>query len=494
MPTANDIRPLTLDLMLFGAALLLLAVDLGMPHGRKRWLGLLSAVLLGGLFVASFFVDTSGSAFSGAYVGGEWPLIFKRIAFAAGALAALGAVDHVDRHFPARQGEFYLLMMFSLLGMTLLPGARDLLFFVVSFELMGVPLSMLASYGKTDEAGAKAAGGRPARAPGTHRWAAEAGLKLYLVGAASTAITLFGLSYVYGLTGSTKLEVIAAAPVTPLLGLGMMLTIAGMAYKVGAVPFHMWIPDTYQGAPTPFVAFLSVAPKATGFAALTAMLLVAFKNNREQVLGLVMLFVVASIILGNLMALPQKDVKRLLGYSGIAQVGYMLIGLVTGGSYGIGMLVFYVAGYVATNMGAFLVLEAVAPNRASVTLDELKGLSRRSPWLALALLLFLLSLAGIPFVVGFWAKLSVFMAAYQAGQGWLVLFGALMAIISLWYYLQVARAAYMAEPQPDAKPIAVTPTLAVAIGACLALVVGMGAYPRPFLEQASSAAQSFLGR
>lgn len=483
MPTATDMRPLLLDVMLFGAALVLFAVDLGLPHGRKRWLGWLSALLLLGVFVASFFVDVSGAAFGGAYVGSAWALIFKRIALIAGAIASIGAIDHVDRHFPARQGEYYLLMMFSLLGMTILPGARDLLLFLVSFELMGIPLSMMAAYAKTDDL------------KKVHKHAAEAGLKLYLISAASTALTLFGLSYVYGLTGSTRLEAIAQAPLSPLLGLGMMLTVAGMAFKVGAVPFHMWIPDTYQGAPTPFVAFLSVAPKATGFAALTAMLLVAFRSDREQVMSVLLLFVVASIVLGNLLALPQTDVKRMLGYSGIAQVGYMLIGLAAGGAYGSGMLIFFVAGYVATNMGVFFVLEAIAPNRTGLTIDDVKGLSRRSPWLALALLLFLLSLAGIPFVVGFWAKMSVFMAAYQAGKGWLVLFGALMAIVSLWYYLQVARAAYMAEPQPGvAKQVSVSPALGLAIGVCLAFVVGMGAYPRPFLEQATEAAQSLLGR
>ncbi|MFO0598671.1 MAG: NADH-quinone oxidoreductase subunit N [Myxococcaceae bacterium] len=481
MPSATDLKPLMLDLMLFGSLLLVFAVDLGLEHGRKRWLGWLTAILLVGVFGASFVVDVNGVAFGGAYVGSAWALIFKRIALLAGAVAAVGAIEHVDRHFAARQGEYYLLLLFSLLGMTLLPGARDLLVFVVAFELMGVPLAMLASYAKSDDL------------KGVHRHAAEAGLKLYLVSAASTAITLFGLSYVFGLTHSTRLEVIAQQPLSPLLGLGMMLTVAGMAFKVGAVPFHMWVPDTYQGAPTPFVAFLSVAPKATGFAALTAMLLVAFKNDHEQVMTVVLLFVVASITIGNLMALPQKDVKRLLGYSGIAQVGYMLIGLTAGDAYGTGMLLFFVAGYVATNMGAFFVLEAIAPNRTGLTLDDVKGLSRRSPWLAFALLLFLLSLAGIPFVVGFWGKMSVFMAAYQAGRGGLVLFGALMAIVSLWYYLQIARAAYMADPLPGASVVKTPAPLSLAIAVCLAFVVGMGAWPKPFLESAADAAHSLLG-
>ncbi|GMU60175.1 MAG: NADH-quinone oxidoreductase subunit N [Myxococcaceae bacterium] len=479
MPTLEDLRPLIIDLLLLSAALLVFAVDLGLPHGRKRGLGFLTALLLAGLFAVTFFVDVNGPAFSGAYLGTPWVLLLKRVALAAGALAALGAVDHVDRHFPNRQGEFYLLLLFSLMGMTLLPGARDLILFVVCFELMGLPLAMMAAYAKADDK------------KSVHRYAAEAGMKLYLVSAASTAITLFGLSFVYGLSGTTTLEGIAQAPMTPLLAMGMMVTIAGMAFKVGAVPFHLWVPDTYTGAPTPFVAFLSVGPKATGFAALAAVILVAFQGNRAQLGTLLLLFVVASIVVGNLMALPQRDVKRMLAFSGVAQIGYMMMGLLTGTPLGLGMLLFYVVGYVATNMGAFLVLEAVAPDRTGVTLDDLNGLWKRSPWLGLAMLLFVLSLAGIPFVVGFWAKLYVFMAVYQAGQGWLVLFGALMAIVSLWYYLQIARAVYMGEAK--AGPVAVRPALAAAIGLCLLGVVAMGAWPSPFVESATAAASSFLG-
>lgn len=482
MPTLADLRPLTLELALLVALLVVLAADLALPHGRKRWLGALTAGLLSALLAGSFALPAGGSAFSGAWVGGEWVRLFERVALACGAIATLGAIDHVDRHFPRRQGEFYVLLLFSLLGMALLPGARDLLLLIVCFELMGLPLAMLASYGKADDL------------TGAHRHAAEAGLKLYLVSAVSTAITLFGVSYVYGLTGSTRIGTVAAAPVTPLLALGMMLTVAGMAFKIGAVPFHMWVPDTYQGAPTPFVAFLSVAPKASGLAALGVLLVIAFRAHREALLSVVLFFVVASIVVGNLLALPQRDVRRLLGYSGVAQIGYMLMGLAAGTTYGTGMLLFYVAGYAATNLGAFLVLEAVAPGQPGPTLEDLRGLSRRSPWLAFALLLFLLSLAGIPFVVGFWAKLSVFLAAYQAGQGWLVLFGALMAIVSLWYYLQVAKAAYMDEPAEDMAPLpAVAPALGLSIWLCLALVVGMGAYPRPFLESAASAAASLAG-
>lgn len=480
-PTLQDLQPLQLDLALLGATLLVFVIDLFLPHGRKRSLGLLTAFLCAGLFTASFFMDASGMAMFGSYEGGAWAMFFKRVALATGALVALGAIDHVDRYFTDRQGEFYLLMLFTLLGMTLLPGARDLILFIVCFELMSIPLAVMATYAKAEDK------------RGVHRHAPEAGIKLYLVSAASTAISLFGLSLVFGMAGSTKLAVIAQTAPSPLLMAGIFITLAGMAFKIGAVPFHMWIPDTYQGAPTPFVAFLSVAPKATGFAALALLLMLTFKEQRGQWFGLVLLFVVASIVLGNILALPQKDVKRLLGYSGIAQIGYMLMGLLAGGEYGTAMLLFYVAGYVVTNMGAFFVLEALAPDRAGLEISEMDGLARRSPWLALALLMFLLSLAGIPFVVGFWAKLYVFMAAYEAGQGWLVLFGAIMAIVGLFYYLQIARAAYMNPPRSEAGagPVKVSWSLGSAIVVCLLMVVVMGAYPGPFVEGAIAASRAF---
>ena len=474
-----DLRPLLLDLILCGITFGVFSIDLVLPHGRKRGLGHLTAALLAGLFALSFLIDVSGTTMSGAYHGDDWVLFFKRLALLAGVFVSLGAVDYVDRHFPTRQGEFWSLLLFSLLGMTLLPGARDLLLIIVCFELMGLPLTVLASYEKAEDRS------------GPGRFAPEAGLKLYLVSAVSTAFTLYGMSMLYGLSGSTKVAMLGSIPSSPLMIVGLVFVLAGMSFKIGAVPFHMWIPDTYQGASTPFVSFLSVAPKASGFAALAVLLLLGFGEQRALWLPLVLLLLVASILVGNFIALAQTDLKRLLAYSGIAQVGYMLIGLLSADAYGMGMLLFYLAGYLVTNMGAFLVLHAIAPGRSTITLDDVRGLAGRSPRLALALLLFLLSLAGIPFVVGFWAKLYVFMAAYRAGFTWVVLFGALMAVVSLFYYLQIARAAYMDEPRDD-RPIELDRSLDAAVMICMAMVVLMGVAPAPFLDQAMAAARSLL--
>jgi NADH-quinone oxidoreductase subunit N len=476
-----DLQPLMLDALLTGGLLLLLIADLFIKDEGKAILADLTALLFGGLFAASFFLDTSGTAFSGAYVGGAWPLFFKRLFFGAGLLTALASRDFVAERFPRRQGEFYLLLGACVLGMSLLPGAQNLILLLVAFELMGLPLSLMAAYAKTEDA------------KGQDRDGAEGGLKLYVVGAASTGITVFGLSLVFGMTGSLEFTGLAAAPSSPLLTLGMFLTLAGMSFKIGAVPFHMWVPDTYQAAPTPFVAFLSSAPKAAGFAALAAIFLRGFGGAAEAWVPAVLTVTTLTLVVGNLMAIPQSNVKRLLAFSGVAHIGYMLIALAIGDAEATGVLLFYLAGYTVTNIGAFLVVNAVGGRDADVEIPLFNGLSRRSPGLAACLLIFLLSLAGIPFVVGFWAKLYVFLEAWRAGLWWLTLLGALLAVVGLWYYLQIAYAAYIRAPADDrTQPVRLDPRTRLAVAVCLIAVVGMGAWPAPFITNALDAAAVFL--
>jgi NADH-quinone oxidoreductase subunit N len=479
MIASADLFPLAIDLVIAGGILLVLIADLFVPASAGRLLGWLSAGVLAAAFVVSYRLDTTGTAFSGAYAGGPWVLFFKRTFLAAGFLAVLGSLRHLERHQSHRQGEYYLLVLFSVLGMTLLPGARDLILLIVAFELMGIPLFVLAAYAKTDDQ------------KGPERRAPEAALKLYLVGVASAAITLYGLSLVYGATGSTSVAAIARAPGSPLLVLGTLLVLSGMGFKIGVVPFHFWVPDTYQGSSTPFVAFLSVAPKIAGFAALATLFLHAFVPLRDEWRPLLVSLAFASMLLGNVLAVVQSDVKRLLAFSGVAHIGYMLLGFVTVSADGAKMLLFYAAAYVVTNIGAFLVVEAIEEQTGSSSLDAFDGLWHRSPTLAAAMLLFLLSLAGIPFVVGFWAKLYVFVAAWQAGFQWLVAVGAVLAVVGLFYYMQVARAMYM-KPPKGAAPVETDLGLVLGVGLCLAGVVAFGLYPAPLLESAERAVAPFF--
>ncbi len=473
----TDLTPLALDLALAAGAVLVFTVDLLLPLELRRRVGLLAALVLGGVLAASFMVDTSGSVGT-VYAGGPWVLLFKQLFLSAGLLAVLGGEAHVAEKTRLRQGEYYLLVIMSLQGMLLLPGARDLLLLVVCFELMSIPLYVLAAYTKTD-----------VPPPELSRGAvAEGALKLYLVGVTSTAVTLFGLSLVVGAAGSTSLAAVAQLEATPLLGLGLMLMLGGLGYKLGVAPFHMWVPDAYQASATPFVAFLSVAPKLAALSALAVIVWLGFASQAHAFVPALAALCAVTLILGNLLAAPQSNVKRLLAYSGVAQMGYLVMGIAAGAD-GTAMALFYGASYVASNTGVFLVVHAVHEAGGNDSVASFAGLSRRSPYLGLALLVFLLSLAGIPFVSGFWAKLYVFIAAFAAGLEWLVVLGAVLAIVSLFYYLRVAKAAYLSAPEPAAAHLRPGLGLHLAIAACLAAVIGLGLWPEPMVRAAQKAAQ-----
>ena len=469
--------PLILDLALLALALLVFVADLLMPSEEKRSLGHLVCAGLVLILATTFVVDFTGEAFGGVFVLDPLALWFKRIFLAAGALAALVAVEPAERNHPRRQGEYYLLMLLSLLGMSILASARELLLIVVSFELMSLPLYVLTAFTKSDKR------------------ASEASLKFYLVGATSIAITLYGLSLVYGATGTTMLPEIArhaAAAPTPLLVLGLFATLAGLAWKIGAVPFHMWVPDTYEGAATNFVGFLAVAPKAAGFAVLVRLYLEAFAPLAARFQPALLVICVLTLVVGNVLALKQTNIKRLLAYSGIAQIGYMLIGLLTQSGEGVAMLLFYLAAYLFTNVGIFAVVAAVGASTGSDEISAYRGLARRNPALALGMLIFLLSLGGIPFVAGFWAKMGIFMAAWQAGLHGLVLLGAGLAVVGVYYYLRVARSIYLDDPAEGQGAVPLKAPLRLALIVSGTAVVLIGVWPRPLFDSALAAAKHFL--
>jgi NADH-quinone oxidoreductase subunit N len=471
------LRLFTIDLAVAGVAALVLVGDALLPIRGRFW-GWLAAGLLLAILATSFVLDVSGTAPYGVYVSDPWVLFFKRVFLVAGVLAILGSIDWLEEQAPGRQAEYHALLLFSLSGMLILPGARDWALLVLSFELMGVPLYVLSAWAKNDG---------PEDRP---KLAAEAGLKLFVTGTSSSALTLFGLALIVGLTGTTRLSAAPAGLLSPLLGVGLLLVVAGFGFKVGAVPFHMWVPDTYQGAPTPFVAFLSVAPKAGGLAALSVVLLSGWAAHSALWGPALILLSVASMLVGNFFALAQHDVRRLLGFSGIAQIGYVLVALAAGTEFGLSMALFFIATYVFTNLGAFLVVHAAAERSGGHDLVKLTGLSRRSPFLGAALLVFLLSLAGIPFAAGFWAKLFVFLAGYRAGLRGPVIFGVALAVVGLFYYLTVARSTFMSEGTSSA-PVKVGVPLRLAIVVCLAAAVGLGIWPSPLVESAARAAHAF---
>ena len=462
---------LTLELALGGLMVVVLLAGLAWGRERRRELGLVTAAGLVGLFVLSLVVDARGPLFDGAWVVDELATFVKQLFLLATALGVLGGLALPGPATERRALEYHLLLLASLLGMLLLASARELVLLFVAFELMSIPLYVLTGFVK-----------REARA-------VEASLKFFLVGSLSTAVLAYGLSFVYGATGTTALPAIARAlgEGSPLLVLGLLLVLAGLGFKIAAVPFHMWVPDTYEAASTPFVAWLSVAPKAAGFVVLVRFY-VEGVGDRALVWAPVFATLGAiTIVAGNLMALPQTDAKRLLAYSGIAHIGYLLLGLAALSPFGVAVVLFYLVAYVFANLGAFLVVEAVGHAAGTTALEGFRGLAQRAPVLALAMLLFLLSLGGIPFVVGFWAKLYVFWAAAQAGLYGVVLLGAVLTVVALFYYLALARRMYIDAPLSPAA-IPVPPALVLVLAVSALAVLALGLYPGPLVERALAAA------
>ena len=449
--------PLLLELGTGTLMLVVFALGLFGPRHDRRLAGAAAAVGVFVLGATAMFLAPSGPALGGMFVQDGLAIFAKRIFLAATFIGLLAGLS--SPQFQRRSAEYHTLILASLLGMLTLASARDVILLFLAFELMSIPLYVLTGFAK--------------RAPET----IEASLKFFLVGSVSSAIMAYGLSFVYGATGSTRLAVIAKAPADPWLTLGLIAVLTGIAFKIAAFPFHMWVPDAYEAASTPFVAWLSVAPKAAGFVTLFRIYFEG-AGDRAAVWGPAAAgLATVTMLAGNLMALPQKNTKRLLAYSGIAQIGYMLVGIAAASASGTAMVLFYLVAYVFGNMGAFLVVEAVSRSEGSESTSAFRGLAQRSPLLALAMLLFLLSLGGIPFVAGFWAKLYVLWAAAERGLYWLVLVGAILTVVALFYYLVIAKSMYIEPPVREGR-VKVAPALALSVVLCVLGIVILGVYPK----------------
>jgi NADH-quinone oxidoreductase subunit N len=459
--------PYLLELGLGIVLLAVFAVGLLADREDRRPAGWLATAGVLVLAVISLFLAPQESAPGAMFALDGLALFAKRLLLVATFIGLLAGLSLPGMVFARRALEYHLLILSSLLGMLVLASARDVILLFVAFELMSIPLYVLAGFAKREAA------------------AGESALKFFLVGSVSSAVMAYGLSFVYGATGTTLLAGVARAAGTgdPLLLLGLLLAFAGFGFKIAAFPFHMWVPDTYEAASTPFVAWLSVAPKAAGFLAILRVYVEGVGDHLPWLVPVAGGLAALTVVAGNLMALPQQNAKRLLAYSGIAHIGYMLIGLAATSASGTAMVLFYLVAYVFGNMGAFLVVEGIYRAEGSERLAAFAGLAQRSPLLALTMLLFLLSLGGIPFVAGFWAKLYVFWAAAEQGLYWLVLLGAVLTVVALFYYLVVAKRMYV---DPPARPDRVTlaPTLAVAVFLCVLGIVVIGIYPRALVAAA----------
>jgi len=485
--TLEDLLPILPLIITLTWAVMLLVVDLFVPPGRKAITAGLSALgFAASLALTLLWQGAPATAMNGMVVMDGFATLLNALFAACGLAGVLFAYAYLQR-MGIERGEYYVLLLFSVGGMMLMASAADLITIFLALELLSIPLYVLAGIA------------RPRLA------SEEAALKYFLLGAFATGILVYGIALVYGAAGSTRLSVIAAQlsqltaagnmPLIAYAGGGLILV--GLSFKVAAVPFHMWTPDVYEGAPTPVAGFMSVAAKAGGFAALLRLLAWALPAMSLTWVPIVAVLSALTMFVGNLAALVQTNLKRLLAYSSIAHAGYILmavaaLGTSTAAAGAIAAALFYLLAYAVTNLGAWAVVVALEREYGTgLTPQEYAGLGRKHPLLALAMTIFMLSLTGIPPTAGLIAKVYVFRAALDGGLVWLAIIGVITSFISAYYYLRVLVAMYMHEGSPEVHLDRLTVGV-VAVAALATLLLGL--LPAPLMQSAVRAVMLAAGR
>ena len=466
-------------LIVMGAGCLVLLLDLLPPRASKVHLA--TVALLG--VVAALLTSLAawggrGRGFRDMVILDNYALFFHVVICYGAALIVLLSIDYLRRS-GVESGEYYALVLFSTSGMLLLTSASDLIVVFLAIELMSLSLYVLSGLFK----------GR--------RQAGEASMKYFLLGAFASAFLLYGIALLYGATGTTNIDRIAAAaaaaPHDTLLIAGLGLLLVGFGFKISSAPFHMWAPDVYEGAPTSVTALIATGSKAAAFAVLVRLLLSGVRAVQADWTAVLWVLAALTMTLGNVVAIAQSNLKRMLAYSSIAHVGYMLVGLAAGGAAGAGAVLFYLLAYTFTTAGTFGVITlCVRAGEEAVDVRDYAGLGRRHPVLAFALALLLLSLVGIPPLAGFVGKFYLFGAAVRAGFVWLAVLGVLNSAIAAYYYLRVIVTMYMQEP--DGQSASVAPSFAGGLALTIAVigVVLLGLMPAPFVDLAQVAVAPLL--
>jgi NADH-quinone oxidoreductase subunit N len=465
-----DFHALAPEIVLTGAIVAVLLVDLFTPEGARgivpqvAGIGILASMIP----ILTLAVDGADrSMFGGAYVVDNFALVLKAMFLLAAYVVVLLSTNYIaegDYH----EGEYYFLLLSSLLGMTVMASSRDLITMFVALELLSIPAYMLAGWRKRDLHGN------------------EAGVKYYLMGVFASAVMLYGMSLLFGAAGTTTLsgigEVIGTGDTTPFITLAVVLVVVGFAFKVSAVPFHTWAPDTYEGAPTPITAFLAVSSKAAGFVALLQLIMIAFAGREDVVGPLMWVLAALTMTVGNLIALRQTNIVRMLAYSGVAQAGFMLAPLAVVDTNAAGAqqaVVTYLLIYAAMNLGAFAVVLAVARKTHSAEIASWGGLFEYAPGLTVLMTVFLFSLAGIPPLGGWLAKFVVFRALLEpdltAGGVTLAVVVGVNSVIALYYYANVARVMWMTPvPDGDRTPVRIPFSLGAALALSVVVTIAFG--------------------
>jgi NADH-quinone oxidoreductase subunit N len=462
-------------LSVFGMIVMLLEPLLDEENGQKL-LGLIALLgALAGLGATWLMAQSPGLAFWNMVKVDGFSVFFHVLVIAIAAVVILSSYEYlaVQR---IRAGEYYALILFGVVGMALMSSAIELVLIFIALEISSISSYVLAGFRRHEAA------------------SAESSLKYFLLGSFATAFFLYGVALMFGATGSTNIDQIGSTlrtvPVPLLAFVAVALMFVGLGFKVAAAPFHIWTPDVYEGAPAPVVGFMSTAPKAAAFAVL---LRVVFVIDVHGLVWVIWLAAALSMTLGNMCALVQDNVKRLLAYSAIAHAGYTLVAFAAAPALGTSAAMFYLAAYAAMNLGAFAVVSHFAnAGERYVTLEDYEGLGRSSPLLAATLTIFLLSLIGIPMTGGFFAKFYVFNAAVKANLIWLTIIGVVNGGVGAYYYLRIIVMMYMRESRREVPVTRVPFGLGVALACCLVATIYFGIFPGRVLQFAQDSAQQLV--
>ncbi len=465
------------SLVLSAFGMILLMISVFSKRGRTThvaWLSVAALVITGMITLAGWNHPQSG--FAGSVLLDNFATFFSMICIVAATLTILMSDDYLKREdFPV--GEYYPLILFTTAGAMWMASGTDLMTIFLGLEVLSVSLYVLAGFFR-DKLSSN-----------------EAGLKYFFLGAFSTGFLLYGVALLYGVTGTTKIQGIAAyvqanpdAATNTMFIAGGLLLLVGFLFKVAVAPFHMWTPDVYQGAPTPITAFMSAGPKAAAFAAFIRVTIVGLEGMQGELTSLFWLLAVLTMTMGNFIALSQKDIKRMLAYSSIAHAGYALVGLVAWNTVGLSAIMYYMLVYTFMNIGAFAVLVLIGKKgEDNLTLDGIAGLGYKKPFLGVALCIFLFSLMGLPPTAGFTGKFYIFAGAIKAGYVWLAVLGMLNSAVSLYYYLRIIVQMYFKDPTEDFAWVSLNLPTMVSIIISIVGVLYLGIMPGSLMQLAKLA-------
>ena len=474
MPTPEIAwRAIAPELALVGGGILTLLIDAFRPRVRRD---VLAGLTLASVGLASWFTfdlhDKREVVMQGSLAVDGVALFAKMILLATCAMAVLISYHYLTRR-RIHRGEYYPLILFATAGMTLLAAANDLLLVFLALEVLSLPLYVLAGFARRDDA------------------SQESAVKYFLLGAFSSAFLLYGIALMYGATNTTSISGISrivGAAEPRLVFFAMAMLAIGFCFKVAAVPFHMWTPDVYQGAPTSVTGFMAAGTKAAGFAALLRVFLVSFGPLQWDWRPVLWIVAVLTMVVGSVVAITQTELKRLLAYSSIAHAGYVLVAVVSASNDGTAAALFYLLVYAFMTLGAFAMIIASAPGgHERLSLSDWQGIGQRHPLFAGVMTLFLLSLAGIPPTAGFMGKFFVFSAAVSSGETGLVVVGVLTSAIAAFFYLRVIVAMWLQEPEPGAMPLGPSPALVAGLSIAAVVTIALGVWPQGLIELARNA-------